>query len=57
MFQIYGMPYIWNTQTFINSYWIVNAIKLSLKDQLEQAWHISIQIHQTLLFINGSRKH
>jgi hypothetical protein len=37
------MPYIWNTQTFINSYWIVHAIKLSLKDQFKQSWHISIQ--------------
>ena len=26
-----GMPYIWNTQTFINCNWIVNAVKLSLK--------------------------
>jgi hypothetical protein len=26
-----GMPYIRNTQTFINFNWIVNAVKLSLK--------------------------
>ena len=38
-----GMPYIWNTQTFINSNWIVNAVKLSLKDPFKQSWHTSIQ--------------
>ena len=32
-----GMPYIWNTQTFINSNWIVNAVKLSLTDQFKQS--------------------
>ena len=26
-------------QTFINSNWIVNAVKCSLKDQLKQSWH------------------
>ena len=40
----YGMPSIWNTQTFINSNWIVNAVKLSLKYQFKQLWHSLIQI-------------
>ena len=39
-----GMSYIWNTHTFINSNWIVNAVKLSLKDQFKQLWHSLIQI-------------
>jgi hypothetical protein len=39
----YGMPYIWYTHTFINSYWIVNVVKLSLKDKFKQSWHTSIQ--------------
>jgi hypothetical protein len=39
----YGMPYIWYTHTFINSYWIVNAVKLILKDKLKQSWNTSIQ--------------
>ena len=38
-----GMPYIWYTHTFINSYWIVNAVKLSLKDKFKQSWNTSIQ--------------
>ena len=25
-----GMPYIWNTQTFINCIWIVKTVKFSL---------------------------
>ena len=39
-----GMPYtcIWNTPTFINSNWIVNAVNLSLKDQFKQSWHTSM---------------
>ena len=31
------MPYTWNTQTFINSNWIVNEVKLSLKDKCKQS--------------------
>ena len=46
------MPYIWNTQTFINSNWIVNEVKLSLKDKFKQS-----KIHQQPLFIDKSRKH
>ena len=38
-----GMLYIWNTQTFIHSNWIVNAVKLSLKYKFKQSWHTSIQ--------------
>ena len=34
-----GMPYVWNTQTFINTAWLVSSIKLRLKDQFEQHWH------------------
>jgi len=32
-----GIPYIWNTQTFINSNWIVHTVKLSLKDKFKQS--------------------
>jgi hypothetical protein len=31
-----GMSYIWNTQTFINFIWIVNTVKLSLRDHFKQ---------------------
>ena len=43
------MPYTWNTQTFINSNWIVNEVKLSLKDKFKQSWYTSIQNSPTTL--------
>ena len=51
-----GMPYIWNTHTFIQSNWIVNALKLSLKDQFQQSWHTSIQNSPTTLIYRCFKK-
>jgi len=51
-----GMPYIWNTQTFIHSNWIVNAINLSLKNQLQQSCHTSIQNSPKTLIYRYSKK-
>ena len=34
-----GMSNIWNTQTFLNSTWLINTVKLKLRDQFEQTWH------------------
>ena len=34
-----GMTNIWNTQTFLNSTWLINTVKLKLRDQFEQIWH------------------
>jgi hypothetical protein len=34
-----GMSNIWNTQTFLNSTWLINTVKLKLIDQFEQTWH------------------
>jgi hypothetical protein len=53
----YGMPYIWYTHTFINSYWIVNVVKLSLKDKFKQSWHTSIQNSTKIFVLDVSRKH
>ena len=47
-----GMPY-----TFIHSNWIVNVVKLSLKDQLEESCHTSIQNSPQLLFTDIQKKH
>ena len=45
------LPYIWNTQTFMNLYWIVNVVKLNLKDKFKQSWHTSIRNSpKTLLY-------
>ena len=33
-----GMSNIWNTQTFLNSTWLINTVKLKLRDQYEQTW-------------------
>jgi hypothetical protein len=33
------MSNIWNTQTFLNSTWLINTVKLKLRDQFEQTWH------------------
>jgi hypothetical protein len=51
-----GMPFIWIIHTFINSNWIVNAVKLSLKDQLEQSCHPSIQHSPKTLIYRYSKK-
>jgi hypothetical protein len=32
------MSNIWNTQTFLNSTWLINTVKLKLRDQFEQTW-------------------
>jgi hypothetical protein len=32
------MANIWNTQTFLNSTWLINTVKLKLRDQFEQTW-------------------
>jgi hypothetical protein len=34
-----SMSNIWNTQTFLNSTWLINTVKLKLRDQFEQTWH------------------
>ena len=34
-----GISNIWNTQTFLNSTWLINTVKLKLRDQFEQTWH------------------
>ena len=31
-----GMSNIWNTQTFLNSTWLINTVNLKLRDQFEQ---------------------
>ena len=35
---------------FIYTYWIVNAVKLGLKDKFKQSWHTSIQNSPKTLF-------
>ena len=34
-----GMSNIWNTQTCLNSTWLINTVKLKLRDEFEQTWH------------------
>ena len=33
------MRHVWNTQIFLNSTWLINTVKLKLRDQFEQTWH------------------